>query len=90
MNALGLLEGKIKVLLELASKLKDENTKLKAEKKELLQKNEEFEKKIKSFECAVVQNSKNLDELSHVKELTKVVVDDLIKSIDSLVEENRQ
>jgi len=74
MEALGLLEKKIKDLIELVAKLRQENALLKTENAQLLQK---------------VESAKN-DELSQEKALTKMVVDDLIKSIDSLVEENQQ
>ena len=74
MEALGLLEKKIKDLIELVAKLRQENALLKTENAQLLQK---------------VESAKN-DELSQEKALTKMVVDDLIKSIDSLVEEHQQ
>jgi len=97
MEALGLLENKIKNLVELIGKLKDENAKLKIresrladENNRLLQENDGLKKQLESFEGAVVQNTKNLDELNQEKALTKMVVDDLIKSIDSLVEENQK
>jgi len=96
MEALGLLEKKIKNLVELLGKLKDENAKLKAENARLTDENvqlsqsvESLTKEVKTAEHVAVEHDKNLDELSQEKALTKIVVDDLIKSIDSLVEESQ-
>ncbi|MFC1842961.1 hypothetical protein ACFLYU_04850 [Candidatus Dependentiae bacterium] len=97
MEALGLLENKIKNLVELSSKFKIENAKLKTENSRLTGKNaklsqkvDDLQKQLEAFEGAIVENSKSLDEMSQEKALTKMVVDDLIQSIDSLVEENQQ
>ncbi|KKP29153.1 MAG: hypothetical protein UR12_C0014G0017 [candidate division TM6 bacterium GW2011_GWF2_30_66] len=97
MEVLNLLEGKIKSLVELVNKLKDDGIRLKTENARLADENACLAEKVftlqaqvDSFEGAIVENSKNLDELSQEKALTRMVVDDLIKSIDSLVEENQQ
>lgn len=97
MEALGILEGRIKSLVELACKLKDDNARLKEENLRLERENFDYEKKvsdlqfkINSFEGAFAQSNKDFDELSQEKELTKLVVDDLIKSIETLVQENQQ
>lgn len=97
MEVFTLLESRIKSLVELVNKLKDEGVGLKAENARLIEENASLSDKvfslqaqIDSFEGAIVENSKNLDELSQEKALTRMVVDDLIKSIDSLVEENQQ
>jgi len=97
MEALGLLEKKIKNLVEFVGKLKGENAKLKTENSRLKDENVKLLKEIKSFEIrmestegSILEQSKNLEELSQEKELTKIVVDDLIKNIDSFVQENQQ
>jgi len=79
MNVLKLLEEKLVCLAELVKELKTENAKLAEENAQL------------SAELIMLQNSlkddcKRIDELKQEKELTRLVVDDLIKSIDSLVE----
>jgi cell division septum initiation protein DivIVA len=96
MEVLSLLEGRIKSLVELVGKLKEEGVRLKLENSRLAEENERLAEKvfslqgqIDSFEGAITENSKSLDELSQEKALTKMVVDDLIKSIDSLVEESK-
>jgi len=94
MDALGILEKKIKTLLEFIDKLKDENSVLKDETKKLAEEKnrlslelEGLNSNLETVEGAVAQSSKNLEELSQEKALTKMVVEDLIKSIDSLVEQ---
>ncbi len=79
MNVLKVLEEKLVCLAELVKELKTENAKLAEENAQL------------SAELIMLQNSlkddcKRIDELKQEKELTRLVVDDLIKSIDSLVE----
>ena len=76
MKALGVLEKKVSDLLDLVKKLKEENAKLREEKKQL-------DSKVLDFEVSML---KKREELDQEKELTKVAVDGLIKSIDSLVE----
>lgn len=97
MEALALLEGKIKSLVELISKLKEEGARLKAENYKLEEENLKLlervsglENRLDTFEGAAVEKNKSLNELSQEKELTRVFVDDLIKSIDSLVQDNQQ
>lgn len=79
MNDLKLLAEKLNYLAELVNELKTENAKLAEENAQL------------SAELVMLQNSlkddtQRIDELKQEKELTRLVVDDLIKSIDSLVE----
>ncbi len=74
MEALSLLEKKISDLLELIKKLKTENSDLKEDNKKL-------NEKIDSLETVIL---KDKEELEQEKELTKLVVDGLISSIDSL------
>ena len=74
MEVLSLLEKKIKSLLELIEKLHLENDTLKTENNKLAKNNlqlsqqvEDLNNTIKSIEGAVVENSKDLDELSQEK-----------------------
>jgi len=97
MEALSLLEKKIVSLLDLINKLKVENTELKSENDKLtkdniklLQSVKDLTEKLEAIEKSVFDSSKDLDELSQEKELTKIVVDDLIKNIDSFVKEENQ
>ena len=80
MKALGILEKRVSDLLELIKKLKDENALLSLENKNL-------NATIESFEVYMLKSKQELDQ---EKELTKVAVDGLIKSIDSLVELNNE
>jgi len=96
-EALSLLEKKIIHLLELISKLKEENNRLKAESAHLVEKNADLSQRVTDLtekmsvtENAMVEHDKDLDELSQEKALTKMVVDDLIKSIDSFVDKEKQ
>jgi regulator of replication initiation timing len=69
---LKLLEEKLTCLAELVKEIKTENAKLAEENAQL------------SAELSMLKNS--LQDSLKEKELTRIVVDDLIKSIDSLVE----
>jgi len=76
LKALGVLEKRVSDLLGLVKKLKDENSKLRLE-------SEKLKSTIDGFEVSMLKSKQELDQ---EKELTKVAVDGLIKSIDSLVE----
>ena len=78
MNVLNVLEDKINGLLK---KIKE----LELEKKELLIENQELAGKLEKIETSMLSDIKRIEELDQEKELTKMVVDDLIKSIDSMV-----
>lgn len=83
MEVLQVLEKKIAALVELIHELKAENARLVEENAQLLVQVDSLQASMSALEGAVVQDSRRLDEL---KEETKHVVDDLIKSIDLLVE----
>lgn len=96
MEALGLLEEKVKGLVEFVGKLKCENAKLKTENSRLISENAEllsqirkFESKMESTADSILEQNRNLEELSQEKEFTKIAVDDLIKNIDCFVKENQ-
>jgi|ERR1700733_2645989 predicted nuclease with TOPRIM domain len=93
MDALKILEEKITSLVELINKLKTENAELKTENANLAQElaqvgeeNSQLSSKLLAVEGSLQKDSHRLDELKQEKELTRIVVDDLIKSLDSLVE----
>lgn len=79
MNVLKQLEEKLICLAELVKELKTENAKLAEE-------NAQLSAQLSMLQNAFKDDSKRIDELKQEKELTRLVVDDLIKSIDSLVE----
>lgn len=83
MEVLGLLEKKIEGLVLLTKKLQEEKDHLALENKELRDLNESLREQMVSLEDSLLKSSEGLSE---EKKLTKMVVDGLIKSIDSLIE----
>ena len=79
MDAFKVLEEKVAVLIERLQAAKKEILKLSTE-------NEKLSAQIKTLEEALMVDTEKLDKLDQEKSLTKMVVDDLIKNIDSLVE----
>lgn len=79
MDFLKQLEEKLICLAELVRELKTENSKLGEE-------NAQLSAKLIMLQKSLQEDTRRMDELKQEKELTRVVVDDLIKSIDSLVE----
>lgn len=78
MKTLKVLEDKLSSLVELVKDLKTENAKLAEE-------NAQLAAKLSMLEASLQDDSHRIDELKQEKELTKIVIDDLIKNIDSLV-----
>ena len=76
---LNVLEEKVVRLIELVKALKDENASLK-------NKNKDLHGQLKALEGSMVLETKNLEELSQEKVVTKMVVDNLLHSIDALIE----
>lgn len=76
MELLTVLEQKVQSLVSLVNELRAENLQLKSENQRLIEQAE-------SLESAILRDK---SEISQEKELTKLVVDGLIDSIDSLVE----
>lgn len=74
---LSLLEDKVVQLVELAKNLKAKNDKL-------VEENAMLKQQVDRLEMSLVAETKDLEELSQEKVTTKMVVDDLIKSIDLL------
>ncbi len=79
MNMLKQLEEKLICLAELVRELKTENAKLAEE-------NAQLSAQLVMLQNALKDDTQRIDQLKQEKELTRLVVDDLIKSIDSLVE----
>jgi hypothetical protein len=78
------LEKNIGLLKEELAIVKTENTKFAEDNAELIT-------QLKSLESTTEKENKQLRDLSEEKSLAKLVVDDLIKSIDALIErENEQ
>ena len=72
------LEHKVGQLVELIKKLQHD-------KQQLVQENSDLKEKLSCLENSLLQGSQNLATLNQEKELTKVVVDDLLESIDKLM-----
>jgi len=79
MNILKVLEGKVAELVKKIKELEAANGKLIAE-------NMQLTAKLETMENSMLSDIQRIEELDQEKALTKMVVDDLIKSIDSLVE----
>jgi hypothetical protein len=82
MESIKVLEEKVVLLVGLIDKLKTENKKLEKVSAEFEKKNVELEKKLEKLELSLLKRDESSKE---EQALTKAVVDDLIKSIDSLV-----
>ena len=78
---------RLKVLEEKIVQLVDVIKSLKAAKASLVKENVKLQKKVGSLELSVLSDKKKIDQ---EKELTKEVVDELIKSIDTLVGSEEQ
>lgn len=76
---LNLLERKIVSLIELLKAEKELNSKLTQEKEELAA-------QLSALENSLLKGTKSIEELNQERVLTKMVVDELISSIDRLVE----
>lgn len=79
LEKLTLLEEKILALVEALRSEKSINAKLLEEKKELVM-------KIENIEKSLLKGTKNIEDLNQERLLTKMVVDELISSIDKIIE----
>lgn len=77
---LTLLEEKVIRLVEMIKSLKQVNQGLQEE-------NQILQHQLLKLESSLVAETKDLEELSQEKLMTKMLVDDLIRSIDSLVDQ---
>jgi hypothetical protein len=71
-------------------KLKVENEGLKTENATVVRDNAQLSAQIRSIELSMERGSEQISVLNEEKTLAKIVVDDLIKSIDALVEREDQ
>jgi hypothetical protein len=77
---LTLLEEKVIRLVDMVKSLKLSNQSLQEE-------NQMLKHQLMKTETSLVAETKDLEELSQEKMMTKMIVDDLIRSIDSLVDQ---
>lgn len=82
MEILSVLEKKVVSLIDTIKQLKAENDRL-------VNENSQLSERLLMMEGAVHEDAKRVEELDQEKALTKMVVDDLIKSIDSLIESEK-
>lgn len=80
---LALLEEKVVVLVNTVKSLKLENA-------DLREKNKSLQGQLKALEGSLVSETKDLEELSQEKIMTKMAVDDLLKSIDELIDQKEK
>jgi len=104
MDTFAVLEEKIGLLVAHIKKLQTEKNDLASQRDSLLKKNEglnvesarlaeenaQLNAKVQEAERSSAKGNKQLDALSKERELTKIAVDDLIKSIDGLVKSEKQ
>ena len=92
MELLQSLEQKISSLVVLASSLKKENEELKKDLSGRDTEIQQLKSEIEMLESSLLnENCRLQEQLNKEKELTKNVVDDLIKNIDAIIEgENQQ
>ena len=104
MEALSVLEDKIRSLVTFVKELKTHNEALQLDKRKLEEENEELKAEnakfaeenaqliaqLKGIEESILKENKQVKELNQERSITKAVVDDLIKSIDILVEHENQ
>lgn len=76
---LSLLEDKVIHLIEMLKSSKSEILELK-------EKNKDLQVQLKTLEGSLVSETKDLEELSQEKMVTKMVVDNLLHSIDAFIE----
>lgn len=77
---LTLLEEKVIRLVDMVKNLKQSNQAFQEE-------NQMLKNQLMKTESSLVAETKDLEELSQEKMMTRMIVDDLIKSIDSLVDQ---
>lgn len=80
LEKLNLLEKKILSLVEMVKSEKEQSAKLAQEKAQLAS-------RLEMLENSLLKGSQNIEELNQERVLTKMVVDELINSIDRLVEQ---
>jgi hypothetical protein len=104
MEVLIILEEKIKTLVAVVKSLKEHNdllqskydslkasyTQLQAEHDTLTEGNAQLTFQLKTIENTILKETGHMQELTEERSMTRLVLDDLIKSIDSIVENENQ
>jgi cell division protein FtsB len=104
MEVIVVLEEKIKALVVILKNIKDErdilqskshlleseNAQLKAENEKLAEGNAQLTFHLNAVEKSILKETGHVQELTEERSLTRLVLDDLIKSIDSIVENENQ
>jgi FtsZ-binding cell division protein ZapB len=104
METLNVLEEKVKLLVGYVQKLQSEknalalereslekrNRDLLAENERLIEEHMQLKERAKEAQASSTKGTKQLESLNKEKELTKVTVDELIKSIDGFVKSEVQ
>lgn len=85
-----LLEPKVVTLQQQSDELTIQNEQLKTENTRLSEENFKLTASLSSLEASLFNGSEAIDLLTEEKALTKMAVDDLIKSISDLVEIEQQ
>ncbi len=91
MKLLQSLEAKIAKLVKLANDLKNDNEQLQKDLSGRTDEVKKLKKQVEMLESSMLSESSRMQEqLTKEKELTKTVVDDLIKNIDAIIESENQ
>jgi hypothetical protein len=104
MEVVQILEEKIKMLIAMVKSVKEQHdtlqshydvlrhelTQLKAENDRLSECNAQLVFQLDSVEKSILKETNNVQELSTERSITRSALDDLIKSIDSIVENENQ
>jgi hypothetical protein len=83
METLQILEKKVETLIHFIRELKAKNV-------QLLEKNTVLTEKLETIERSLLTENEFIEKLNQEKNVTKIVVDDLIKSIDTMLTESQQ
>lgn len=84
------LDTKINKLQNQIEELEKKNKEVKAENSLLAEENTELALKFNTVQGSAQKGAQTIDKLSQEQELAKIVIDDLIKSINTLVEIEKQ
>lgn len=90
LEKLNLLEKKIASLVDLLKAEKELTTKLTEEKNMLAEEKNQLLARLDIVEGSLLKGTQNIEELHEQQKLTKMVVDELIHSIDRLVGQEQQ
>ncbi|HSC24842.1 MAG TPA: hypothetical protein VLB80_01325 [Candidatus Babeliales bacterium] len=84
------IKGQYTILQSKYDLLISENVQLKAENDELTRGNAQLNFQLNTIEQSVLKETDHVQELTEERSITLLVLDDLIKSIDSIVENENQ